>query len=41
MTVVETAFPGLFGEESPGCGTAIGTAVYYGCIAGENAAVTK
>lgn len=37
----ETAFPGLFGEEYPGCGTAIGTAVYYGRIAGENAAETK
>lgn len=34
----ETAFPGLFGTEYPGCGAAIGYAVYFGRAAGENAA---
>ncbi len=34
----ETAFPGLFGTEYPGCGVAITSGVYYGRVAGENAA---
>ncbi len=34
----ETAFPGIFGTEYPGCGVAITSGVYYGRIAGENAA---
>lgn len=34
----ETAFPGLFGTEYPGCGTAIGYSVYFGRAAGVNAA---
>lgn len=33
----ETAFPGLFGGEYPGCGMAIGGAIYYGREAGSNA----
>ena len=36
--VGETAFPGLFGTEYPGCGMAISSGSYYGLIAGENAA---
>ncbi len=34
----ETAFPGLFGTEYPGCGMAISSSAYYGRIAGTNAA---
>ena len=34
----ETAFPGLFGTEYPGCGTAISSGAYYGRVAGANAA---
>ena len=34
----ETAFPGLFGTEYPGCGTAITAGAYYGRVAGANAA---
>lgn len=34
----ETAFPGLFGTEYPGCGVAISSGSYYGRVAGENAA---
>ena len=34
----ETAFPGLFGTEYPGCGTAITAGAYYGRVAGRNAA---
>ncbi len=34
----ETAFPGLFGTEYPGCGTAISAGAYYGRVAGANAA---
>ena len=33
----ETAFPGLFGTEYPGCGMAISSGVYYGRVAGANA----
>lgn len=34
----EVSFTGLFGNEYPGCGMAIGSAVYYGRVAGINAA---
>ena len=34
----ETAFPGLFGTEYPGCGMAISGGVYYGLVAGEHTA---
>jgi len=34
----ETAFPGLFGTEYPGCGMAISSGAYYGRVAGANAA---
>ena len=34
----EVAFTGLFGTEYPCCGMAIGSAVYFGRIAGTNAA---
>ncbi len=34
----ETAFPGLFGTEYPGCGMAISSGAFYGRIAGANAA---
>lgn len=34
----ETAFPGLFGTEYPGCGMAISGGSYFGRIAGVNAA---
>ncbi len=37
----ETAFPGLFGTEYPGCGVAISGSVYFGLVAGENAAKLK
>lgn len=37
----ETAFPGLFGTEYPGCGMAISGGAYYGRIAGKLAAETK
>ena len=34
----EVAFTGLCGEEYPSCGLAVGTATFYGRVAGENAA---
>lgn len=34
----ETAFPGLFGTEYPGCGMAISSGAFYGRVAGANAA---
>ena len=34
----EVAFTGLFGDEYPSCGLAIGSSVRYGRIAGINAA---
>lgn len=37
----ETALPGLFGTEYPGCGVAISSSAYYGRVAGENAAQGK
>ena len=37
----EVAFTGLFGDEYPCCGMAIGGAVYYGRIAGQLAAANK
>lgn len=37
----ETAFPGLFGTEYPGCGMAISGGAYYGRIAGQQAASQK
>ena len=37
----ETAFPGLFGTEYPGCGVAISAGSYYGRVAGQNAANQK
>lgn len=37
----ETAFPGLFGTEYPGCGLAISAGSYYGRVAGQNAANQK
>lgn len=37
----ETAFPGLFGTEYPGCGMAISGGAYYGRVAGKLAAERK
>ncbi|MDU1411939.1 MAG: FAD-dependent oxidoreductase [Clostridium sp.] len=37
----ETAFPGLFGTEYPGCGVAISAGSFYGRVAGQNAASEK
>ncbi|MFR5601184.1 MAG: FAD-dependent oxidoreductase [Lachnospiraceae bacterium] len=37
----ETAFPGLFGTEYPGCGMAISGGAYYGRVAGKLAAESK
>lgn len=37
----EVAFTGLFGDEYPCCGMAIGGAVYFGRIAGQQAAANK
>ncbi|MEG2134894.1 MAG: FAD-dependent oxidoreductase [Clostridia bacterium] len=37
----EVAFEGLFGTEYPCCGMAIGSAIYYGRIAGANAVTGK
>ena len=37
----EVAFTGLFGDEYPSCGLAIGASVRYGRIAGINAAAGK
>ena len=37
----EVAFTGLFGDEYPSCGLAIGASVRYGRIAGVNAAQGK
>lgn len=37
----ETAFPGLFGTEYPGCGVTISAGSFYGRVAGQNAASEK
>ena len=37
----EVAFTGLFGTEYPCCGMAIGSAVYFGRVAGANAAAEE
>ena len=34
----EVAFPGLFGTEYPGCGVAITGSIYFGRVAGQQAA---
>lgn len=36
----EVSFPGLFGTEYPGCGVAISGSIYYGRVAGQQAAAS-